>query len=69
MKKQPKNRTKVIDNPDEIIQQALMCPTELMVWLSKIYISAYQRGGKEREVSIEYNFIGAFDFNDEPGER
>ena len=37
--------------------------------VSKIYISAYQRGGKEREVSIEYNFIGAFDFNDEPGER
>ena len=37
--------------------------------VSKIYISAYQRGGKEREVSVEYNFIGAFDFSDEPGEQ
>ena len=36
--------------------------------VSKIYISAYQRGSKEREVSIEYNFIGAFNFNDEPSE-
>ena len=58
MKKQAKNRTKGVDNPDEIIQQALMCPTELMVWLTAGAIELYALGAEAEDKGPEI-FINA----------
>src|SRR5699024_11750997 len=37
--------------------------TILREFISKIYVSAYDRKSKTREIQIVYNFIGAFDFD------
>ena len=49
---------------DKYLDLQELTPEILNTFISKIHISAFSRKSKERELSIEYNFIGVFDFSE-----